>query len=42
VTYYPFAVVNSYRTPTVCIVVNVGFDGPLRNLAQRWDGALAR
>ncbi len=39
---YPFAVVNSYPTPTVCIVVNVGFDGPLRNLAQRWDGALAR
>ena len=33
---------NSRPTPTVCVVVNVGFDGPLRNLAQRWDGALAR
>jgi len=34
------AVVNS--RPTVCVLVNVGFDGPLRHLVERWDRALAR
>ncbi len=33
---------TSRPSPTVCVLVNVGFDGPLRNLAARWDGALAR
>lgn len=33
---------TSHSSPTACVLVNVGFDGPLRNLAERWDGALAR
>ena len=33
--------VSSPRTPPACVLVNVGFDGPLRNLIKRWDGALA-
>ena len=41
-SYYPLAVVNLRPTTPVCILVNVGFDGPLRNLIARWNGALAR
>ena len=32
---------SSQGTQPACVLVNVGFDGPLRNLIKRWDGALA-
>ena len=40
-SYYRPASVKSRQTSPVHILVNVGFDGPLRNLIGRWDGILS-